>query len=41
MMEHIGDINAIGGTIGKDLVADPGLHRTLIGDGIGTILMFR
>jgi len=38
MMEHIGDINAIGGTIGKDLVADPGLHRTLIGDGIGTTL---
>ena len=38
MMEHIGDINAIGGTIGKDLVEDPGLHRTLIGDGIGTTL---
>ena len=36
MMEHIGDISAIGGTIGKDLIADPGLHRTLIGDGIGT-----
>ena len=38
MMEHIGDINAIGGTIGKDLVEDPGLHRTLIGDGIGTTM---
>ena len=38
MMEHIGDINAIGGTIGKDLVEDPGLHRTLIGDGVGTTL---
>ena len=36
MMEHIGDINAIGGTVGKDFVEDPGLHRTLIGDGIGT-----
>ena len=38
MMEHIGDINAIGGTIGRDLVEDPGLHRTLIGDGVGTTL---
>ena len=38
MMEHIGDINAIGGTIGRDLVDDPGLHRTLIGDGVGTTL---
>ncbi|MBQ9062338.1 MAG: uracil-xanthine permease [Eubacterium sp.] len=38
MMEHIGDINAIGGTVGKDFVADPGLHRTLIGDGIGTAI---
>ena len=38
MMEHIGDINAIGGTVGKDFVADPGLHRTLIGDGVGTTL---
>ena len=36
MMEHIGDINAIGGTVGKDFVEDPGLHRTLIGDGVGT-----
>ncbi len=38
MMEHVGDISAIGGTIGKDLIADPGLHRTLIGDGIGTAI---
>ena len=36
MMEHVGDISAIGGTIGKNLIEDPGLHRTLIGDGIGT-----
>jgi uracil permease len=36
MMEHIGDISAIGGTVGKDFIDDPGLHRTLIGDGIGT-----
>ena len=38
MMEHIGDINAIGSTVGKDFVEDPGLHRTLIGDGIGTTI---
>lgn len=38
MMEHVGDISAIGATIGKDLIADPGLHRTLIGDGVGTAL---
>ncbi len=38
MMEHVGDISAIGGTIGKDLIEDPGLHRTLIGDGIGTAI---
>ena len=36
MMEHVGDISAIGGTIGKNLIEDPGLHRTLIGDGVGT-----
>ncbi len=38
MMEHVGDIPAIGGTIGKNLIEDPGLHRTLIGDGIGTTI---
>ncbi len=38
MMEHVGDISAIGGTIGKNLIEDPGLHRTLIGDGIGTTI---
>ncbi len=36
MMEHIGDISAISATVGQDFVADPGLHRTLIGDGIAT-----
>lgn len=36
MMEHIGDICAIGSTCGKNYIADPGLHRTLIGDGIAT-----
>ena len=38
MMEHVGDISAIGGTIGKNLIEDPGLHRTLIGDGLGTAI---
>ena len=33
MMEHIGDISAIGATTGKNYIADPGLHRTLLGDG--------
>ncbi len=36
MMEHVGDISAISGTVGKDFIDDPGLHRTLIGDGVGT-----
>jgi uracil permease len=38
MMEHIGDISAISATVGEDFIADPGLHRTLIGDGIATSL---
>jgi uracil permease len=38
MMEHVGDISAISGTVGKDFIADPGLHRTLIGDGVGTTI---
>ena len=38
MMEHIGDICAIGATVGKDYIDDPGLHRTLIGDGLATSL---
>ena len=36
MMEHIGDISAIGATTGKNYIANPGLHRTLIGDGLAT-----
>lgn len=36
MMEHIGDISAIGATTGKNYISDPGLHRTLLGDGIAT-----
>ena len=36
MMEHVGDISAIGGTVGRNFIEDPGLHRTLLGDGVGT-----
>lgn len=38
MMEHVGDISAISGTVGKNFIEDPGLHRTLIGDGVGTAI---
>lgn len=38
MMEHIGDISAISSTVGKNFIKDPGLHRTLIGDGVATAL---
>ena len=38
MMEHVGDISAISGTIGKNLIEEPGLHRTLLGDGVGTTI---
>ena len=36
MMEHIGDISAISATCGKDFINDPGLNRTLLGDGLAT-----
>jgi uracil permease len=38
MVEHIGDISAISSTVGKNYIKDPGLHRTLMGDGLATIL---
>ena len=38
MMEHIGDMSAISATVGENFLADPGLHRTLIGDGLATSL---
>ena len=38
MMEHVGDICAISSTVGKNFVEDPGLHRTLVGDGLATTL---
>lgn len=36
MMEHIGDMSAISATTGENFIEDPGLHRTLIGDGLAT-----
>ena len=38
MMEHIGDMSAISSTTGKNFIADPGLHRTLLGDGLATVV---
>ena len=38
VIEHVGDIAAIGGTCKKNFIKDPGLTRTLLGDGIGTSL---
>jgi len=36
IIEHIGDMYAIGGVADKDFVREPGLHKTLLGDGIAT-----
>ena len=38
MIEHIGDISAISSTCERNFIANPGLHRTLLGDGLATIL---
>lgn len=38
MVEHIGDISAISSTVGRNYIKDPGLHRTLCGDGLATIV---
>ncbi len=38
MMEHIGDIAAISSTVGQNFLEDPGLHRTLVGDGLATLV---
>ena len=38
MMEHVGDMSAISATVGENFIEDPGLHHTLIGDGIATSL---
>ena len=38
IVEHIGDISAISSTVGRNFIKDPGLHRTLTGDGLATTL---
>ena len=38
MMEHIGDVAAISATTGKNYIRDPGLNRTLMGDGLATAM---
>lgn len=38
MMEHIGDIAAISSTVDKNFFEEPGLHRTLVGDGLATLV---
>lgn len=38
LCEHIGDITTNGTVVGKDFVKDPGLHRTLLGDGLATMV---
>jgi uracil permease len=37
-IEHVGDIIAIRGVTGEDYLEKPGLHRTLLGDGLATVL---
>lgn len=38
MIEHVGDILANGRVVGRDFFKEPGLHRTLLGDGLATLL---
>ena len=39
MMVHVGDISAISATVGENFIEDPGLHRTLLGDGLALSLI--
>ncbi len=36
-IEHIGDITTNGAVVGKNFLVDPGVHRTMLGDGVATI----
>lgn len=38
MIEHIGDVSAISSTVNRNYIANPGLHRTLLGDGLATLV---
>lgn len=37
-VEHVGDMQANGAVVGHDFIKDPGLHRTLMGDGLATVI---
>ncbi|MDY5807220.1 MAG: uracil-xanthine permease family protein [Lachnospira sp.] len=37
MMEHVGDMSAISATVDENFIVEPGLHRTLLGDGLATM----
>ncbi|XPV75384.1 MAG: uracil-xanthine permease family protein [Desulfovibrio sp.] len=37
-IEHFGDVLAIGSVTGKDYIKEPGVHRTLLGDGLATAM---
>lgn len=37
-MEHVGDITTNGEVVGKNFIEDPGLNRTLLGDGVATLV---
>ena len=37
MMEHVGDMSAISATVNENFIVEPGLHRTLLGDGLATM----
>ena len=37
VIEHIGDVYVVGAVAGKDFVKDPGLHRTMLGDGLACL----
>ena len=38
LLEHIGDVKTASNLVGQDFFEDPGIHRTLIGDGVGTMI---
>lgn len=37
-VEHVGDVYANGAVVGRDFTKDPGLHRTMLGDGLATLV---
>ena len=37
-VEHVGDMQANGAVVGRDFIKDPGLHRSLLGDGLATMV---